>query len=311
MRYLLTTLLCLTIAANCLAQVPGVKRVILIGVDGMSPNGVQNAPTPNMDYLVKKGSSSFTAQAVMPSSSSTNWASMVMGAGPDLHGVTSNAWQPNKQIIKLECTGKNGRGKDSKMWPTFYGELRQQKPNAKIFCFHDWLAYGRLVEKGVCNRNCGPSLIPLIRGKGNDQAVRRGIRQIKKKDFDFLFIHLDHVDHVGHKIGHGTPEYYDAVAYADVLIGKVIEAVRAAGLEDETIIMITADHGGIGKGHGGNTPEEMTIPWIVKGPGIKANHTVSTPVVTYDTALTLCKLFGLTPPDCWIGKPILDALVSQ
>lgn len=274
----------------------------------MSPNGIENAHTPNMDKLAKEGSYTFNAQAVLPSSSSPNWASMIMGAGPDLHGVTSNAWQPNKQTIQLKCTGKKGNGKDSEMWPTFYGVLREQQPNAKIYCFHDWLGYGRLVEDGVCNKKKGSGPIPLIFGKGNNQAIRRGTRQIRKKDFDFLFIHLDHVDHAGHKHGHGTQEYFDAVAYADVLIGKVVEEVKAAGIEDETVILVTADHGGINKGHGGNTPEEVTIPWIIKGPKIKSNHRINAEVNTYDTAVTLCLLFGIIPPDCWIGKPIAEIL---
>lgn len=310
MRILSFIFLCLAIAFNTYSQSPVAKRIILIGVDGMSPNGIQNAPTPYMDDLVKKGSSSFTAQAVLPSSSSPNWASMIMGAGPDLHGVTSNAWQPNKQTIALKCTGKQGNGKDSEMWPTFYGVLREQKTDAKIYCFHDWLGYGRLVEKGVCTKKKGTGLIPLIFGKGNDQAIRRGMRQVRKKNFDFLFIHLDHVDHAGHKYGHGTQEYFDAVAYADVLIGQVVEAVKAAGLEEETIIMVTADHGGINKGHGGNTPEEVTIPWIVYGAGIKANYTVTANINTYDTAVTLCMLYGLKPPECWIGKSIFEIIAT-
>lgn len=286
------------------AQTTKTKRVILIGVDGMSPNGINNANTPNMDALVKEGSSTFIARAVLPTSSSPNWASMIMGAGPDLHGVTSNDWEPNKQTIKLKCTGKKGNGKDSKMWPTIYGVLREQKPNSKIYCFHDWWDYGRLLEPGVCNKKKGPGLYGLIFGKGNRIAINRAKRVVKKKDFDFIFVHLDHVDHAGHHDGHGTPQYYDAVAYADVLIGEVIQAVKDAGIEDETIIMVTADHGGIGKGHGGNTPEEVNIPWILKGPDISSGYTVNDEVNTYDTAHTLARIFGVEPPPCWIGKCI-------
>lgn len=307
MRYFFPLLVLIGFAGNSFAQVPGVKHMILIGVDGMSPNGINNAPTPNMDALVKNGSHTFLAKAVLPTSSSPNWASMVMGAGPEQHGVTSNDWEPHKQTIELQCTGKKGNGKDSKMWPTFYGQLREQKPKSKIFCFHDWWDYGRLLEPGVCSRKRGPGLYGLIFQKGNKISINRAKRVIKKQDFDFIFVHLDHVDHAGHHDGHGTPQYYDAVAYADVLIGQVMDAVKKAGIEDETIIMVTADHGGIGHGHGGNTPEEVNTPWIIKGPGIKQGHTITGEVNTYDTAHTLSHIFGLQTPDCWIGKTITEA----
>ncbi len=306
--YLLLLLILITNAG--FSQTTKTKRVILIGVDGMSPDGINNANTPYMDALVNGGSSTFTARAVLPTSSSPNWASMIMGAGPDQHGVTSNSWEPNKQTIKLECTGKKGNGKNSEMWPTIYGLLREQKTNSKIFCFHDWWDYGRLVEPGVCDKKKGPGLYGLIFQKGNKRAINRAKRIVKKKDFDFIFVHLDHVDHAGHHDGHGTPEYYKAVEYADILIGEVIQTVKDAGIEEETIIMVTADHGGIGKGHGGNTPEEVNIPWILKGPDISPGHKVNDEVNTYDTAHTLARIFALETPACWIGKCIDEIFID-
>ena len=71
--------------------------------------------------------------------------------------------------------------------------------------------------------------------------------------------------------------------------------------------MITADHGGKGTSHGGPTLEEIEIPWIIKGPGIKAGNEIASPVNTYDTAATVAYMFGLTQPSCWIGKPVLAA----
>jgi predicted AlkP superfamily pyrophosphatase or phosphodiesterase len=71
-----------------------VNHVIIVGVDGMSPNGIQNANTPNMDFMMKNGSYSFHARAVLPSSSSSNWSSMIMGAGTEVHGITSNDGVP-------------------------------------------------------------------------------------------------------------------------------------------------------------------------------------------------------------------------
>ena len=76
------------------------------------------------------------------------------------------------------------------------------------------------------------------------------------------FVHLDHVDGAGHTYGHGTSQYYAAVGRADKLVGEIVDAVKRAGTYNETIFIITSDHGGIGKGHGGQSDRER-LTWIV------------------------------------------------
>ncbi len=71
-------------------KIPSVKHVLVIGIDGLSPDGILNARTPVLDSLMAHGSATMRARAVLPTSSSSNWASMIMGAGPEQHGITSN-----------------------------------------------------------------------------------------------------------------------------------------------------------------------------------------------------------------------------
>ncbi len=73
----------------------------------------------------------------------------------------------------------------------------------------------------------------------------------------------------------------------DARIGKIIEAIKQAGIADETIISVTADHGGKDKGHGGKSLDEVQIPWIVSGPGIKKNTELKNTIITFDTAATV------------------------
>ena len=49
-----------------------IEHVVIIGVDGMSPDGIQKAETPNMDKLMQNGAYTFHARDVLPSSSSQN-----------------------------------------------------------------------------------------------------------------------------------------------------------------------------------------------------------------------------------------------
>jgi predicted AlkP superfamily pyrophosphatase or phosphodiesterase len=289
------------------AQAPRVDHVIVIGIDGMSPDGVLKAQTPTIDSILKVAAYTWKCEAVLPTSSSPNWASMIMGAGPDKHGVTSNAWQPNKQTIELECEGTKGNGKPSGMWPTVFGELRRQRPDANMACFNDWLAFNRLFEKGVTNRQRDANLLQAASSKGYKGITNKAARYFERKRPTFLFVHLDLVDHAGHHDGHGTPPYYAAVSEADRMIKKLVEAVKASGVMENTVILITADHGGIGHGHGGDTPEERFVPWILTGKGV-VNGELQVEVKTYDTAPTLAYLLGIKAPDCWVGKPVIQAV---
>ena len=74
------------------------------------------------------------------------------------------------------------------------------------------------------------------------------------------------------------------------------------GLYDDAHIMFISDHGGIGKHHGGISREEMIVPWVVKGPGIKQGFTIEEANNTVNTASTVVRLFGATQPLCWTGE---------
>jgi predicted AlkP superfamily pyrophosphatase or phosphodiesterase len=271
--------------------------MVVVGMDGLSPDGVIKANAPNLKRLCQQGAWTFHARGVMPTSSSPNWASMIMGAGPEQHGVTSNDWQPDKFDIAPVVKGPGG------IFPTVFSVLREQKPRAVVGVFHDWGDYGRLFER---------SMVDVIENpKGPTNTVQRAVEFIKSRRPTFTFIHLDHVDHAGHEIGHGTPAYYESVAVADKLIGEVISAIETAGMKESTLLLVTADHGGKAKGHGGATMEEIEIPWIITGPGIRAGHEIKSPVNTYDTAATIAFAFGLKAPEAWIARPVTEAFARR
>jgi hypothetical protein len=286
----------LALAANGPAQVPGVRRVVIVGVDGMSPDGLQHARTPNLDRLRAGGAYTMHARGVMPTDSSPNWASMIMGAGPEQHGVTSNDWQPDKFDIAPVCTGTGG------IFPTIFGVLRAQQPKSVIGCFHDWPGFARLFERGAADL--------VEHGEGPVDTVRKAIAFVEAGPPTLLFVHLDHVDHAGHEIGHGTPAYYAAVSEADRLIGELLKAFESKRLLGETVFLVTADHGGSGTKHGRATMAELEIPWIIAGPGIAKGRELHSPVNTFDTAATVAHLLGLQPPPCWIGRPVAEAFAG-
>ena len=272
------------------------RTVIVIGVDGLSPRGLDEGITPHMNRLIAQGSSSFHARAVLPTSSSPNWASMIMGAGPVQHGITSNDWRVwNRSIVPSE-EGSEGR------FPSIFSELRRQRPDAKISVVYDWGGIGELFDQSVVDVNANTD--------GPENTMHRAVEEFLYNRPDLLFVHIDHVDGAGHGTGWHTPEYFDAVKRADDLIGDMIKAIDEERAWDSTVVIVTSDHGGVGKSHGGQNMAELEIPWIITGAGIANSREITRDINTYDTACTAAYLLGLQQHPSWIGKPIIEAMAS-
>ncbi len=274
-------------------------KVIVLGFDGLSGWGVNQTQTTVFSQAQKQGASTLKAKAVFPTSSSPNWASMIMGASPNEHGIKSNKWKRTKLIGKSFCGREKG-----KIFPTIFGVLREQKPESKIYAVHHWGDFARLTDLDAFDK--------ISSAKSEFETADKAIKIIKEKQPDFLFLHFDHCDHAGHEFGHDTREYFESIKVADSLAGAIIEATKAAGTYEQTYFIITSDHGGIGKGHGGRTAREVEIPWLIFGPKVKANFLLLDHSVNqYDTAATIAYIFGLKQPDCWIAKPVSEAFISS
>ena len=59
--------------------------------------------------------------------------------------------------------------------------------------------------------------------------------------------------------------------------------------------------------HGSPSKEDVTIPWIAFGAGVKPHYTITAPVVQYDTAATALWLLGVPLPEHFWGRPVVSA----
>ena len=91
-------------------------------------------------------------------------------------------------------------------------------------------------------------------------------------------------------------DYKTSVMFVDELIGKVLDDLERRGLADNTVVMISSDHGeefnenadGI-KGHGsGYSRQQLGVPMLLAWPGVESRH-VSHRTSHYDVAPTLMK----------------------
>ena len=273
------------------------STVFFIGVDGLSVDGLTKANTPTLDMFMKMGASSLKARGVMPTSSGPNWGSMLLGAGPEQHGITSNGWRVNDYSI--EATIKDGDG----FFPSVFDIIKKENPKAKLGVFHEW---GTI--KDLFNNK---SLHHIEKTSDMDESLDKAFAYFKEERPKFVFVHLDAVDGAGHKFGHGSTEYYQEIEMIDNALGSFFEKLKKLNKEEGTVvnILVTSDHGGVGTSHGGSTMDEIIIPWILVGPNVKRGHTIKQPINTYDTPATILRLLGADKyiPIQWTGKPVLEA----
>ncbi len=284
----------LLLSSACMRSHPiKAKRVILIGIDALSTDGLQVAKTPNLDQLIREGALSLKARGVMPTVSAPNWGSMLLGAGPEQHGITKNGWKTDFHTIEPTVADSLG------YFPSIFEILKKQRPNLKIAAFYDWPALGDLFNHRW--------LDSIVVTSGFKDTYQKAIPYIINEKPDFAFIYVGHVDEVGHHDGHGSPEYYQSITDVDAQIGQLIAALKQAGMYQETHFIVVSDHGGVGHGHGGESMAEIQVPWIIRGPGIISDRLLESPINTFDTAPTIAYLFNVQQPECWIGRPVLAA----
>ncbi|WP_159473381.1 alkaline phosphatase family protein [Dyadobacter sp. 3J3] len=268
----------------------GIEHVIVIGVDGLSPDGIQKSKSPVIQDMIANGSVKWNVRTVLTSSSSQNWASMISGAGPEQHGVINNDWELDDHSLPPIVQEADGR------FPTIFSVLHREKPEVEIGTVYHWDGFGRLFQKSAVNYD--------KRFSTEDSTATDFIKYIKEKKPTLGFVHFDHVDHAGHHGGHGSPEYYQSVAKTDSIVGQILKGIKDAGMEENTLVIIWADHGGIGYGHGGATPQEAEIAGIFYGKDVKKGYQIEQQVYTYDLAATIAFALNIKQPYAWIGRPV-------
>jgi choline-sulfatase len=108
--------------------------------------------------------------------------------------------------------------------------------------------------------------------------------------------------------------YYRMIELVDALVGRVVSAVREAGLEDSTLIVFTSDHGDMMGAHGWNQKtvfydESARVPLVISGKGITKRGTSDRLAHTgVDLLPTLCDYAGIAVPQELPGVSLRDGV---
>jgi arylsulfatase A-like enzyme len=107
-----------------------------------------------------------------------------------------------------------------------------------------------------------------------------------------------------------TAGYYGMVAQLDQAIGRVLDVLDERGIAEETLVIVTTDHGEflgehqlIFKGPFGYD-SLLRVPLLLRGPGVAAGVVADAPVGTIDLAPTILGATGLDIPDWMEGRQL-------
>ena len=258
---------------------PPPPRVLIVSVDGLRADAIYAAETPTIRNLASRGSYSLQAQTISPSNTLPSHVSMLTGVTPAVHKIIWDEYLPDRGRLTVQTvfSAAKAAGKRSAM---VVGK-------DKFFTFKD----AGNIDSGVLSM------------RGDDDVANQAILQIDA-GFDLIFLHFGDVDLMGHNKTWMSASYLEKVSRADAVIGRVLQVVPR-----NMAVILTADHGGSGNGHGTNAALHMTIPWIIQGQGIKAGNPLSVRVNTIDTAVTAAYLLGFRMADV-NGRVVTEAFVN-
>jgi predicted AlkP superfamily pyrophosphatase or phosphodiesterase len=251
----------LALPVSLLAQ--PTKKVLFIGIDGTRFDAIERAQTPNLDGLMQEGIHSPTCLILgerykkNDTVSGPGWSSILTGVWADKHGVQNNGFAGSNYIE----------------FPHFFARLKASRPQARTVSLVTWKPiYDKIVSAADLSLDF-PQKERGIPGydRSDVEATDEAVKQLATGNPDALFLYIGQVDETGHAYGFhpSVPEYIAAIERADALVGRAIAAMRSrpSFAQEDWLVIVTSDHGGKGKGHGGghNDPDVMNSFLIISG----------------------------------------------
>lgn len=232
------------------------KKAIVIGYDGCRVDNftlLNNENESAINTLINDGGScvysycggvNYPEKNTQMTSTAPGWCSMLTGVLADTHGVYKNyqpkAVEPKTLFITLE---EDKLIDSSAFYVSWKGHFTKEKAT-----YVNELEY---IEQNGLNS-------VFLRAENDAGTVDNVLADLKRDDCsDFIFLTLEYTDHSGHNTGFSldNPEYVEGFYNADKAGAEFIEAIKARPTYDneDWLIIITTDHGGVLKNHGGSS----------------------------------------------------------
>jgi predicted AlkP superfamily pyrophosphatase or phosphodiesterase len=239
---------------------PTITRVLAISVDGLNPAAITKlgrSGAPNFYRLRDEGATTLNARTEREQTVTLpNHTGMLTGRRIDRtqggHGVT---WDDDRPRTTVQ--GAAGHATKS-----VFSVVHQSGGSTALFSTKTKFGLYQRSWPGSIDRfvvrYSHAKLLPLVREDLVDHARA------------FTFLHVSLPDRTGHASGFMSKAYVDAVKRTDYQIGTILKTIDDhAALRNHLVMVLTADHGGLGAGHSSATSvADYRVPFLVWGPGV-------------------------------------------
>lgn len=236
-----------------------VRYVLAISVDGLRPAALERlgpSGAPAYHRMLREGAGTLNARsAVERTTTLPNHTGMLTGRPVDRtrggHGVADNK--------DLGGTVHDAAGEHV---TSVFDVVAASDGRTALFTAKDKFA--------LFHRSWRRSIDRFHVDEGNAALVRSVRTELVERPRRLTFLHLSLPDRAGHARGFGSPAYLAAVRRTDRLLGTLLATVRRdAWLRDHLLVVLTADHGGAGRGHTDRTAlTSYRVPFLTWGPGV-------------------------------------------
>lgn len=270
-RYKTLSLILLSFLSGLGGSVSAAKepypRVIMISIDGLRPEiylepDAHGLKVPNLRALARSGTQAERMISVFPSVTYPAHTSLVTGVNPARHGVVNNfkgqgvEWYLQAADIESQTLWQAASERGLKTaivtWPASYGaDVDHLIPENLSFGLDDPVAAIRegstpgLFE--ALAEGAPTKIASFDHADGGEEldelTTHLAVNLIEQHKPHLLLIHFLDADHRQHLSGPDDERAMHAFELIDRSIGRLREAVRAAGLEDETNFVVVGDHG--------------------------------------------------------------------
>ena len=262
-------------------------KVLLLLADGMRPDYMIDCGNPYTGEFLGKSKYTLNAKTVMPSVTLPCHMSLFHSVAPERHGIITNTWVPQVRPVSGICEVLKANNKTSAMLYNWEPLKDITRPGS--------LSYSFFLSDGYFGDKSEQSLV-----KVTERITENTLRLLEDDLLDFVFVYYGLPDTVGHALGFTGEEYRQSLCIIWDNIKRIHEA-----LPREFGMVITSDHGGHGRSHGTDIPEDMTIPIIFRGSmfdDVSAAKLDAASII--DIAPTVVKALGIAPDSDWEGNAL-------
>lgn len=280
------------------------RHLLLITIDTLRADrlgayGNTTVATPNLDRLAREGAMAMHASAQVPLTRPSH-VSLLTGLYPAEHGIRDNVSPPLGKSVPVLAEILEQRGFRT---AAFVSSIVLSKQSGLSRGFAHYADRFDIGEDDARFLNTIQKRGDVTVGEAAAWLAQPG----PERRFAWVHLYDPHEPYEPpepYASRYAGRPYDGEVAWSDELVGRLDAALGAAGLRDETLVVVVSDHGEGLDEHGeavhGFFVYETTIhvPLIVRGPGVVPGTKLSALVRTIDvmpTALDLLGLGALTP----------------